>query len=83
MTKRWIALIAATVVLAVAAGCGGSSGGGGAGGGGGGGGSSKVVEKIGAGEGALSLIAWQGYTEADVVKPFETNTGCQVHVTYG
>ena len=86
MTKRWIALIAATVVLAVAAGCGGSSGGGGAGGGGGNGGggsSTKVVESIGKGEGALNLIAWQGYTEPDVVKPFEKSTGCQVHVTYG
>ena len=85
MTKRWIALIAATVMLAVAAGCGGSSGGGGAGGGGNGGGgsSTKVVESIGKGEGALNLIAWQGYTEPDVVKPFEKSTGCQVHVTYG
>jgi len=86
MTKRWIALIAATVMLAVAAGCGGSSGGGGAGGGGGNGGggsSTKVVESIGKGEGALNLIAWQGYTEPDVVKPFEKSTGCQVHVTYG
>ena len=85
MTKRWIALIAATVVLAVAAGCGGSSGGGGAGGGGNGGGgsSTKVVSSIGKGEGALNLIAWQGYTEPDVVKPFEKSTGCQVHVTYG
>ena len=36
MSKRWIALVAATAGLAVAAGCGGSSGGGGAGGGGGG-----------------------------------------------
>ena len=86
MTKRWIALIAATAMLAVAAGCGGSSGGGGAGGGGNGGGggsSTKVVSSIGKGEGALNLIAWQGYTEPDVVKPFEKSTGCQVHVTYG
>ena len=26
--------------------------------------------KIGAGEGKLTLIAWQGYTEPNVVKPF-------------
>ena len=31
----------------------------------------------------LNLIAWQGYTEPNVVKPFEAQTGCQVHVTYG
>jgi putative spermidine/putrescine transport system substrate-binding protein len=85
MSKRWIALVAATAGLAVAAGCGGSSGGGGAGGGGGssGGGNTNVVEKVGPAETALNLIAWQGYTEPDVVKPFEASTGCQVHVTYG
>jgi putative spermidine/putrescine transport system substrate-binding protein len=87
MRKRWVALAAATAGLAVAAGCGGSSGGGGAGGGGnggsGGGGNTNVVSKIGATEGALNLIAWQGYTEKDVVNPFEQKTGCQVHVTYG
>ena len=85
MSKRWIALVAATAGLAVAAGCGGSSGGGGAGGGGGGsgGGNTNVVEKIGPAETSLNLIAWQGYTGPDVVKPFEKSTGCQVHVTYG
>jgi putative spermidine/putrescine transport system substrate-binding protein len=82
MSKRWIALAAATVSLAVAAGCGGSSGGGGAGGGGGGG-SVSVVSKVGPAEKQLNLIAWQGYTEPDVVKPFEQQTGCSVHVTYG
>ena len=51
--------------------------------GGGGGASSKPVETIGPTEGALNLIAWQGYTEPNVVKPFEAQTGCQVHVTYG
>jgi putative spermidine/putrescine transport system substrate-binding protein len=86
MSKRLAALAAVTVGLAVAAGCGGSSGGGGAGGGGnggGGGGNTNVVSKIGATEGSLNLIAWQGYTEKDVVNPFEQKTGCQVHVTYG
>ena len=43
----------------------------------------KPVAKIGPTEGALNLIAWQGYTEPNVVKPFEAQTGCQVHVTYG
>src|SRR5438874_2549440 len=45
--------------------------------------SSNLPSSIGKLEGALNLIAWQGYTEPDVVKPFEQQTGCQVHVTYG
>jgi putative spermidine/putrescine transport system substrate-binding protein len=34
------------------------------------------------GEGSLDLIAWQGYTEDDWVKPFEQDTGCKVTVKY-
>ena len=34
------------------------------------------------GEGSLDLIAWQGYTEDDWVKPFEQDTGCDVTVKY-
>jgi putative spermidine/putrescine transport system substrate-binding protein len=34
------------------------------------------------GEGELDLIAWQGYTEKDWVKPFEDETGCSVNVKY-
>ena len=34
------------------------------------------------GEGSLDLIAWQGYTEDDWVKPFEQQTGCKVTVKY-
>jgi putative spermidine/putrescine transport system substrate-binding protein len=34
------------------------------------------------GEGALDLIAWQGYTEDDWVKPFEQQTGCMVTPKY-
>jgi putative spermidine/putrescine transport system substrate-binding protein len=34
------------------------------------------------GEGELNLIAWQGYTEDDWVKPFEQETGCKVTVKY-
>jgi len=66
--------------LALAAGCGGGSS---SGGGGGGSSSVKLPQKIGPLEGQLNLIAWQGYTEPDVVKPFEAQTGCQVHVKYG
>ncbi|MDP9302737.1 MAG: ABC transporter substrate-binding protein [Actinomycetota bacterium] len=34
------------------------------------------------GEGSLDLIAWQGYTEDDWVKPFEQDTGCNVTIKY-
>ena len=69
-----------TAVLAVAAGCGSGSGSGSSGGGGS---SSALPQSIGAGEGSLRLIAWPGYTEDNVVKPFEKQTGCQVSVKYG
>jgi putative spermidine/putrescine transport system substrate-binding protein len=38
--------------------------------------------KIGPGEGQLNLIAWEGYTQPQWVKPFEKATGCQVHAKY-
>ena len=41
-----------------------------------------VLQKIGKGEGTLNLIAWEGYLEAQWVKPFEQQSGCQVHATY-
>ncbi len=53
--------------------------------GGGGGSSTKPLDKVGAGEGALSLIIWPGYAESgkndpkvDWVTPFETASGCKV-----
>jgi putative spermidine/putrescine transport system substrate-binding protein len=56
---------------------------------GGGGGSSsapssgaKLPSKIGAGEGKLNVIAWEGYTQPQWVKPFEQQTGCQVNAKY-
>jgi putative spermidine/putrescine transport system substrate-binding protein len=56
---------------------------------GGGGGSSKVFDTIGKGEGALNLIAWNGYVESgqtdkkdDWVTPFEQQSGCKVTVKY-
>jgi putative spermidine/putrescine transport system substrate-binding protein len=56
----------------------------------GGGGSSSsskttasTVQKIGQGEGQLNVIAWEGYTQPEWVKPFEQQTGCQVHAKYG
>ncbi len=77
----------------LAAGCGSSSGGtGGSGGSPGGaatGAAGKVptanlptLKTVGKGEGTLNLIAWEGYLQPQWVKPFENQTGCQVHATY-
>jgi len=40
---------------------------------------SGLPTKIGKGEGQLNLIAWEGYTYKQWVKPFEKATGCAVH----
>src|SRR6185312_14069334 len=32
--------------------------------------------------GTLNMIAWEGYTQPQWVKPFEQNTGCKVHAKY-
>ena len=37
---------------------------------------------IGAGEGKLTLVAWQGYTEKQWLAPFEKQSGCKVSVKY-
>jgi putative spermidine/putrescine transport system substrate-binding protein len=72
-----IALVGATAFLA--AGCGG---------GGGGdkktttGDESNLPQSIGKGEGVLNLVAWEGYTEPQWVKPFQQQTGCTVHAKY-
>jgi putative spermidine/putrescine transport system substrate-binding protein len=74
----WAALAVLVGALALtAAGCGGG------GGGGGGGETTGLPTKVGPGEGALNLIAWEGYTEDQWVKPFEQKTGCNVNVKYG
>ena len=44
--------------------------------------SMKPPTSIGAGEGQLNLIAWEGYTEKDWVTPFQQQTGCQVNAKY-
>jgi putative spermidine/putrescine transport system substrate-binding protein len=41
-----------------------------------------IQSTIGKGEGHLNLIAWEGYTQPQWVKPFEQQTGCKVHATY-
>ncbi|MDX6223825.1 MAG: putative spermidine/putrescine transport system substrate-binding protein [Frankiales bacterium] len=75
MSSTWtrVAAAAAVVAMAVVAGCGGSSSSD----------SSNLPKKIGKGEGALNVIAWEGYTDASWVKPFEKQTGCQVHAKFG
>src|SRR2546427_4450920 len=42
-----------------------------------------TITKIGKNEGALNLIAWEGYTQPQWVKPFTKATGCKVHAKYG
>jgi putative spermidine/putrescine transport system substrate-binding protein len=50
----------------------------------------QAMQKLGAGEGELNIIAWAGYAEdgstdpkVDWVTPFEQKTGCQVNVKIG
>ena len=43
---------------------------------------SGLPTTIGKGEGQLNLVAWEGYTQPQWVKPFEQKTGCQVHAKY-
>ncbi|HXD54481.1 MAG TPA: ABC transporter substrate-binding protein [Solirubrobacteraceae bacterium] len=43
---------------------------------------SNLPQKVGAGEGALNLIAWEGYAQPEWVKPFEKSSGCVVHAKY-
>ncbi len=43
---------------------------------------SGLPTKIGKGEGQLNLIAWEGYTQKQWVKPFQKKTGCMVHAKY-
>jgi putative spermidine/putrescine transport system substrate-binding protein len=40
------------------------------------------LSAIGKGEGKVNIIAWEGYTEPDWVKPFEQQTGCKVNAKY-
>jgi putative spermidine/putrescine transport system substrate-binding protein len=44
---------------------------------------SDLPTSIGKGEGSLNLIAWEGYTQPQWVKPFTKQTGCVVHAKYG
>src|SRR3954471_18585287 len=75
---RYSGLVALLAAAAVVGGC----GGGGSSGGGGGGSAAQLPTKIGTGEGKLNVIAWEGYTQPQWVKPFEKQTGCQVNAKY-
>jgi len=43
---------------------------------------SNLPASVGKGEGQLNVIAWEGYTQPQWVKPFERATGCQVNAKY-
>ena len=42
----------------------------------------EPLPAIGKGEGALNIVAWEGYAQDDWVKPFEVKTGCKVNRKY-
>jgi putative spermidine/putrescine transport system substrate-binding protein len=42
----------------------------------------ELPKSIGAGEGSLSLVAWEGYAQDEWVKPFQQETGCTVKRKY-
>ena len=44
--------------------------------------SNAVPTSVGKGEGKLTLVAWEGYTEKQWVAPFEKATGCDVTTKY-
>jgi putative spermidine/putrescine transport system substrate-binding protein len=47
-----------------------------------GGSKSNLPTTIGKGEGKLTLVAWEGYTQPQWVKPFQKQTGCIVRSKY-
>ncbi len=46
------------------------------------GGNPPLPTKIGPGEGLLTMVAWEGYTQPEWVKPFERQTGCKARVKF-
>jgi putative spermidine/putrescine transport system substrate-binding protein len=66
-----LAAVLATLVVGVSA-CGSSSSSS----------TGTLPTSVGAGEGQLNLVAWEGYAQPEWVKPFEKNTGCVVHAKY-
>jgi len=69
----WLVVAGLVVFMLVLAGCGGgddSTTGGS---------SDEALQKIGKGEGEVSLVSWAGYVEPGWSKPFEQKTGCKVN----
>jgi putative spermidine/putrescine transport system substrate-binding protein len=69
----WLVVAGLVVFMLALAGCGGggdstSSGS-----------SDEALQKVGKGEGEVSLISWAGYVEPEWSKPFEQKTGCKVN----
>lgn len=70
----WLVVAGLVVFMLALAGCGGggsdstSSGS-----------SDEALQKVGKGEGELSLISWAGYVEPGWSKPFEQKTGCKIN----
>jgi putative spermidine/putrescine transport system substrate-binding protein len=85
--SRWLAIVGALAIVAAA--CSSDSSSSSTTDGGSGVTPAKTYSEIGATEGELNLIAWNGYTEDgsndpayDWVTPFEDQTGCKVSVKY-
>jgi len=69
----WLVVAGLVVFMLAVAGCGGGSDDTT------GGSSDEALQKLGKGEGEVSLISWAGYVEPDWSKPFEQKTGCKVN----
>jgi len=69
----WLVVAGLVVFMLALAGCGGGSDDTT------GGGSSEELQKVGKGEGEVSLISWAGYVEPEWSRPFEQKTGCKVN----
>jgi putative spermidine/putrescine transport system substrate-binding protein len=69
----WLVVAGLVVFMLALAGCGGG------GDSTSGGSSDEALQKVGKGEGEVSLISWAGYVEPEWSKPFEQKTGCKVN----
>ena len=69
----WLVVAGLVVFMLALAGCGGGSDSTSSGD------SSEALQKVGKGEGQVSLISWAGYVEPEWSKPFEQKTGCKVN----
>jgi len=69
----WLVVAGLVVFMLALAGCGGGSDDTT------GGSSDEALQKVGKGEGEVSLISWAGYVEPEWSKPFEQKTGCKVN----